>query len=400
MPSALADKKIILETTVPGRPAVADVLHEHLEEVAHLAIQWRKLLFSPEVPLRRLRSHAGRIEAHFDGLRVGGSASISLVRGKLAADDPWVVHAAAWVWMEMAQPDLAALVEQLQDTPPELLGAWKETFRKLPPEFITRLIRDPSLESLPTGLRQVATDALGWHGMLPSSTAAKLAEMPEPGVRRAVARQAVYPSLITRLLEDENVTVRRTALWSLLRQDPRAALERSRQMASSSQPDAFALRVIGLVGDGNDAAALLSLVRQKAVAPTALLALRDLGRLHCVEALLEIMEGEDADLALAAKDVFESLAGKIPKPNPEQPLPMGISPARFHWQQVRKQVDPAKRFLHGQPFPWQGISAEEPMAWVWRRAFTATPTDLTWLGREVPDGFFADLPADEAIPGE
>lgn len=400
MPSALADKKIILETTVPGRPAVADVLHEHLEEVAHLAIQWRKLLFSPEVPLRRLRSHAGRIEAHFDGLRVGGPASISMVREKLVADDPWVVHAAAWVWMEMSQPDVASLFEQLQNTPPELLGAWKETFRKLPPEFITRLIRDPSLESLPTGLREVATDALGWHGMLPSTTAAKLAEVPEPGVRRAVARHAVYPSLIARLLEDENVTVRRTALWSLLRQDPRAALERGRQMASSLQPDAFALRVIGLVGNGNDATALLSLVRQKTVAPAALLALRDLGRPQCAEALLEIMEGEDADLALVAMGVFESLAGKIPKPNPEQPLPTGISSARFHWQQVRKQVDLAKRFLHGQPFPWLGISTEEPMAWVWRRAVTANTGELAWLSREVPDGFFADLLTDEALPGE
>jgi hypothetical protein len=230
--------------------------------------------------------------------------------------------------------------------------------------------------------------------------AARLASATEPGVRQAVARHAVYPSVIFKLVEDENVFVRRTALWSWLRQDSRAALERSRQLATTAQPDAFAVRVIGLVGEGNDATTLLSLVRNKTVAAAALLAVRDLGRAHCGDALVEIMEGGDDALALMAKDALESLAGKIPKPHPEHPLPTGISPARFHWQQVRKQVDAAKRFLQGQPFPWSGISGEEPMAWVWRRAVTTNAGELAWLRREVPDGFFADLPTDEALPGE
>ena len=400
MPPPSADKTVTLETTVPGRPAVPDVLHEHLEEIAYLTIQWRKLLFSPEVPLRRLRAHSERIKAHLDGLRIGGPASLSIARSMLDGDDPWFVYAAARVWMEMGRPDVAALRERLEKTPPELWGAWKEAFRKLSPAVVTRLFSEQDLEGLPLGLLQVAIDALGWHGLLQPATAGTVGGLPDAGTRRAVARHAVQPALIARLLEDEDVLVRRTALWSLVRQDPRAALDRSRQMTLSRPPDAFALRVIGLMGDGQDGMGLLTLLRQKTATPAVLLALRDLGRPECAEALLEIVEGDDRDLAMATKDVFESLVGRIPKPDPEQPLPAGISPARFHWQQVRKSLDRSRQFLHGQPCPWQGDPADEPMEWVWRRTLTAAASELACLRREVPDGFFNGVGADEAIPGE
>jgi hypothetical protein len=112
------------------------------------------------------------------------------------------------------------------------------------------------------------------------------------------------------------------------------------------------------------------------------------------------MEGDEPDLKPTARDVFESLAGAIPKPNPEQPLPQGISPARAHWLEVRKNFDGAKRFWHGRIFPWQGTLADEPMGWIWMRNLTATQSELAWLNREVPDGFFADLPSAAAVPGE
>jgi hypothetical protein len=400
MPASPAAPPITLETTVPGRPAVADVLHEHLAEVAYLTIQWRKLLFSPEVPLRRLRGHAERIEAHLDGLRVGGPASLGIARSLLEGDDPWFVYAAARTWLEMSQPDLAALQECFGKTPPALWGAWKEALRKLAPASMARLFPEEAIEALPAGLREVATDALGWHGLLQPAAAAKLASVTKAGVRRAVARHATQTTLITKLVADENVLVRRTALWSLLRQEPRAALDYSRQMASAVPPDAFALRLIGLMGEAQDGMGLLALLRQKPPPPAIRPALRDLGRLECVEPLIEMVEGDDGELALAAQEVFESLAGPISKPDPEHPVPTGVSPARYHWQQVRKNLDPAKRYLRGRPFPWAGAPADEPMAWVWRRAIWAAPPELGWLRREVPDGFFDDLPSDEAIPGE
>ena len=54
-------------TTAPpsavNRPAVPDILEEHLEELSFLAIRWRKLVFSPELSLRRLAKQQARIVA-------------------------------------------------------------------------------------------------------------------------------------------------------------------------------------------------------------------------------------------------------------------------------------------------------------------------------------------------
>ena len=85
------------------RPVVPHVLLEHLEELAALLVQRRKLFFSPEVPLRRLKLHDDRIEAHLDGLRTGGSAAIKIAEDRLAGD-PWLVVAAARVWMSQGSP--------------------------------------------------------------------------------------------------------------------------------------------------------------------------------------------------------------------------------------------------------------------------------------------------------
>ena len=400
MPPLLADKQITLETTVPGRPAVPDVLREHLEEMAYLSIQWRKLLFSPEIPLRRLAAHAGRIEAHLDGLRVGGPASLSIAQAMLDGDDPWFVSAAARVWIEMGQPEPAIIHQRLAALPPELFRAWKEAFRQLPVSTIQRVFPKQHPEAIPAPMIEIAADAWGWHGLLLPETASRLAGSPVPGIRRAVARHATQPSLIRQLLDDGEVLVRLMAHWSLALQNPPAALDRSRQIAAAAEPDPFALRIIGLLGSRADGPRLLAFLKHKTIAPTALLALRDLAAPEFAEVLLDGLDGEDSEFAALAKDVFESLTGRIPKPNPEQPLPPGLSPVRAHWSQVRKQMDGSKRMLHGQAFPWQGAASEEPMQWVWRRVLTSNAPDLAWLRRQVPDGFFTGLEADEAIPSE
>ncbi len=396
----MTETKPILETTVLDRPAVPDVLEEHLEETAFLLIRWRKLLFSSEIPLRRLGAQAERIEAHLDGLRVGGPASLSIALAMLDENDPWFVSVAARVWIELGQPEVQAIHERLAALPPELFGVWKEAFRQLPASTVQRIFPQQQFESLPAATLEIAADAWGWHGLLPFPVASRLAGSPAPGVRRAVARHTAHSGLIRQLLDDGDVLVRRMAHWSLALQNTQAALDRGRQLAAAAEPDPFALRVIGLLGGRADGPRLLNSLKHKAAAPTALLALRDLAVPEFAEVLLIGIEGDDADFAALAKDVFESLAGRIPKPDPGQPLPPGLSPARAHWSQVRKQMDGSKRMLHGQAFPWQGPASEEPMQWVWRRVLTSNAPDLAWLRRQVPDGFFNALGAEEAIPGE
>src|SRR5512137_373674 len=88
-----------------SRPALPDVIAEHLEELGFLNLQRRKLLFSPELPLRRLPAHDERIEAHLDGLRLGAGASLALAEETLSSDDPWAVFAAARMFLELRRPE-------------------------------------------------------------------------------------------------------------------------------------------------------------------------------------------------------------------------------------------------------------------------------------------------------
>jgi hypothetical protein len=398
MAPAAANTQTTLETTVPGRPAVPDVLHEHIEEIAYLSVQRRKMLFSPELPVRRLQNHSGRIEAHLDGLRVGGPASINIAQAKLDGEDPWFVSVALKIWVELGQPQTAILHERLAKLAPELSGSCKEAFRQLPASTIERTFPEKA-GATPDSLLELATDARGWHGMIRPETGSQLAASPDPKIRRALARHVTQPDLVSRLLTDTDQQVRRMALWSLAKQDPRTALDRSRQLAAGPEPDAFALRLIGLFGEYADSARLLPFLRHQPLAGSALLALRDLAYPALAESVLDVIDSDDAENIPLAKAVFESLAGRIPKPNPEKPLPTGMSPARYHWQEARKRLDASRRSLHDKPYPWQGSPADEPMLWVWRRSLT-NAADLGWLRREVPDGFFTGRAADEAIPGE
>lgn len=390
-----------LETTIQGRPAVVDVLYEHFEEVAHLSVQWRKLIFSPEIPLRRLASHADRIEAHLDGLRVGGAAAVGMAEAMLAGDDAWLVFSAARFWLEQEQGQgtPVALDKLLQATPPELRGAWKEAFRRLPSDVTLRMFPQSTAASLTAEVLEVACDARGYHHLLSKETRDDGAQSSHPAVRAAVARHATDVDLLQRLLQDKEVLVRRVALWSLALQNSSFALGQCRRWAESD-PDAFALRVIGLFGDRSDGARLLPLLKQKSLAVPALLALRDLGSPEFAESVLSIMESDAGEIAPVAQQVFESLVGRIMSAKPGESDPTLMSPARRHWEQFRSRADLTQRRLSGVGFPWSGPAAEEPMEALWRRALSNVTVTPAWLRRQVPDGFFSGAGAVEAIPGE
>jgi hypothetical protein len=382
------------------RPIVPNVLVEHLEEVAYLLIQRRKLLFSPEIPLRRLKEHDGRIEAHLDGLREGGSASVQIAEKQMQADDPWLLCAAARVWITQGAPGAAEVMERLKGVSPEMGAAWKEALRSLPRELVDRVIPGKYDTSLPPVALEIAVDAWGWHRLISPDLASRLAEAPNPRVRFAAARHMDDPRATAKLLNDTDPFVRRAGLWNIALKDPRAAVERSHQAVRAAEPDPFAARILGLCGDSNDARSLLPLLTHKTVGRAAMAALRDLACPKFSEALLDHLETDDEAVACAAGEAFGSLVGRIPHVESEKQPPPGMSQARFHWQEARPKLDLNTRRLHGEAFPWQGNPADEPMEFVWRGSLTAAKPDTLWLRREVPDGFFTGLPSPVSVPGE
>jgi hypothetical protein len=392
---------------------VPDVLEEHLEEMAYLAVQRRKLLFSPEIPLRRLPAHDERIAAHADGLAVGGPASVEVALTRLEDDDPWMTYSAARVVLELSPLDRAALLSRLVAVPQERRPSWREALRQVPTARLEALLSGVSLMDLAAPAQELAADALGWHGRLAPRVCATLAERGTEGARVAVARhiagiapEPLVTSALNVLLEAPQVEVRRRALWSYALRERANALRHCRALAKRG-PEPFALRVLGLIGEGADDAALLTGVNgDPAVVAAATRALGDLRWPGAARVLVQRLSSKDEAIGAAAVGALEVLVGALPAlaPEPEDPEkespPAEPAAALPAIEKILAGLPAGSGCLRGKPYPWRGPTSEEPLECVWRASIVAPRPEAPWLRREVPDGFFSAAPSIPALPGE
>jgi HEAT repeat protein len=273
---------------------IPDVLEEHLEEIAFLSIQRRKLLFSDYVPLGQFLLHDHRIAAHWAALELGGEASVQVALERLEAFDPWESYAAIRVWLEIGDPDPEEVIGRIEGADEEQLPAWREALRRLERTRFNHLF-PPDQPPQESGKAQgVLAFAWGWHGLLSDEVASTFAFSSDPSVRWSVARvlgvggmsplgRKLLPSLYT----DPETPVQRAALWSLVQMDPMAGLAAARRKMGSPEPDAFAARVLGLLGGPEDAELLQSMAGEGEVGAACIRALGDLGYLAAMDFLLE-----------------------------------------------------------------------------------------------------------------
>jgi hypothetical protein len=390
--------------TQPIRPAIPDVVAEHLEEHGFLSLQRRKLALSDELPARRLAEHDARIEAHWDGLLVNRPASVERAREQIAADDPWERASAIRFWLREARPPLDALLALWAETPPEHAPSWREALRGLTAEEVEQAFPAARRAALTAFPQALLVDALGWNAALSSELVAGAARHPDAAVRAALARTAGHAlapeaaaAALRPLLDDADVLVRRRALWSLALADPAAGLERARALARGGQPEPFALRVLGLLGAPEDHARIADAAATESGRPAAFFAFADLGTTEAIEALIRLLALPDAAHQLAVTEALESALGAIPREDAEASATPAEAAAR--WGEIAPALPRGARVLAGLARPWRGEPADEPGAWRWRAAL-AKPARGAELRRVVPDGFFDALPASDARPGE
>jgi hypothetical protein len=239
-------------------PVIPDVIGQHLEELAFLSIQRRTLLFADDVTLAGLQRHQERLAAHWDGISVGGEASVRLALERLDAFDPWERYVAARVWLELGSPTGAEVIARIARTEPEVLGAWSEALRLLPQARLKQLLPLDAASRYAPAVLSVVVDARGWHGALDERVAAEAGAGVEPLVRGAVARTfgwipAVQSNtLVSALAHDPSRFVSRRALWSIALCNPAAALGHCRRRAAAGEADPFVLRVLALLGGPED----------------------------------------------------------------------------------------------------------------------------------------------------
>lgn len=385
----------------PERPALPDVVAEHLEEHGFLSLQRRKLLFADDFAARRLPAHDERIAAHWDGLVTNVPASAELAAESLESDDPWLLASAARAWLALARPATDAILERWAELKPEAAASWREALRGLDRDTLDALIPPHRRRALPPAALALMADAVAWHGDV--ELAIDSARHDEPFVRLAVARALgmaesidVVDAALRALAEDPEPATARRALWGRARLAPDVALQIARRLARGMAPDPFALRMLGLLGGPEDAGLLADGAATDSGRPAAFHALADLGTEEAIESLVKLLALPHPPTVKIVTEALEFAIGPIPREDAEAPA----TPAegRAAWEALG--APRGGRLMRGLPRPWRGAKSEEPMLWRWRRAIAGARADERWLAREVPDGFFTGLPTAVAHPGE
>lgn len=387
-------------------------MEEYLEELGYLAIQRRKLLFSPDVGLAGLHELDDRITAHREGVRLAGRTAFEIAEARLGHPDPWQQYVAIRTWLEAGRPTPDRVLARLVEAAEADLPSWREALRRLPDDLLSSLLPTDATLSLPRVL-PLSVDAWGWHGQLPVALAGSLAASELGAVRAAVARAVgtddrIETGLLRMMLEDADREVVHRALWSAVLRAPSTAADLCRRLLERLPEDPFVVQALGLVGDLHDINRVLPLIDVQTTQSAAIRALGHLGNLAAVEPLLGLLESGSDDLALAASDALESILGPVPlAPEPPRhswdesgPVPLDAGWAREIWNRRAAELDGGRRWVRGRPSPATIDPDADCMERLWRFAVAGAAVGPPRFRCEVPDGFYAAAPTFEALVGE
>ena len=154
----------------PKTRVIVNILEEHFEELEFLWGQRQAALRSPEYTARELAELEERIEAHVQGLLVGGDATSPLVEEGLTADDPLVAFAAAYTLLRLNREAAAERVIQalLQADGPQLKGV-RHALCHGPIELVLDQLRQ-AVDRTSAPVAVSAAEALAFHHELDAET--------------------------------------------------------------------------------------------------------------------------------------------------------------------------------------------------------------------------------------
>ena len=388
------------------RPAVPPILEEHLEEQAFLWIQRRRLLFSPDVPARRLPAHDERIAAHWDALVIGGAASVAVAETRLEDENPWIAASALRCWLELARPDGPTAFARLETMPPEFAPAWREALRWVDEATVDRLFPAARVSALPPAPQALAIEARAAHEKLDAALAQQAARHADPIVRGAIARVLAWPGtggfappLLGALTADADPAVRRRARWSAGLRDAAGWCARLRS-ARVTELEPFDARTLGWLGEEpEDSRVLATWAEHDPLREASLLALGDLGDTDAIETLLRVLAVPDDAVKLAATAGLERALGPLAGEEGDEPKVAPADLPRAKWRTLSESLPRGARLWRGKARPWSGEAREEPMGWTWRGALLRPKPETREFSRHVPDGFWAARESIVAEPG-
>lgn len=372
------------------RPPRWDIYEEHLDEAAFRWRQWEQALEAPTHVLEEVAEQEELLDAHLDGLVLGGEpVARRLLEPALASDEAERIVAATLALLGGEEPPgPAAVLAALPQAEPPALLALRRAFELAAPSVIPADL--PSLlkkEDAVPELLALVLDTLGTHGLATAPLCTPFLSHPEPQVAAAALRAVggmrlpLDPGVLQRALDSGEPARRDAAIMAGLLGGQRGAWAACRNAVESRAPASrLPLLLLGMGGDERDMKRLLELISDESLQPEVLWALGFSGRLAAADACLELMRREP--VAALAGEAFSAITGLriegpyaasseepeaavsleeedldadlVPKPEDVLPLPQADAVATW-WREVRPRLDPRQRYLEGQPFTPQAL---------------------------------------------
>jgi uncharacterized protein (TIGR02270 family) len=342
-----------------------ELLQLHWDELEYLWGRRQSVLRSPVDTPGRLADLDERIEAHVQGLLVGGDAVTPLVESGLCADEPLPALAAALTLLRSTKE--APVLEVFRQAEAGRLDGIRQALCHAPvaPAAPLRsLLASPS-----AAVAVAAAEVLAFHQAPECKhwTADRLLNHEDPAIRRAAWRVVSLgapcsPDSYRAGLRDEDVSVRREALEA-------AAWGGHRDLIGHCQEatDGEALLLLAILGKAEQVSRILDVGRAAGLGALWFRILGAFGHPAVVEVLLNGIESKDSRTALGAGAAFTKITGVdiasdrrvlLPPEDGHEPdefekefldevfLP---SPelARAHWQKVEPQFRKGTRWCRG-----------------------------------------------------
>lgn len=359
-------------------PVLTDILEEHFEEVGFLWTQRQSAIRSPRYTLRELHELEERIEAHVQGLLVGGEQTAVMLQPGLAAEEAEPAFVAAYVLSRLDQPDVRTQVWDafLKAKGPGLTGI-AQALCHLPVDPVLPKLRQIMAGTIPVSseLKAAAAEVLGFHGRLEvkAPEMERLLKDDNPAVRETAWRAASNgiapaPEAYQAGLRDENVSVRRAALLAAVWGKQAWLLGHCRQAAA--KPSANEIDVVwllGVLGKPAELASIQSVAKATPLGPCRFRVLGALGHPGIVDELLSGMENADPLTAVGAAAAFTKITAvkvesdrraAVPPAGGHEPdefekefldevkLPDAAA-ARAQWQKIKPQFSKGTRWCRG-----------------------------------------------------
>lgn len=359
---------------MPSPSVIVDILEEHFEEFQFLWSKRQAALRSPQYTVRQLDELEARIEAHIQGLLVGGDQTRALLEPGLAEDDSAAAFAAAYGLLRLEKPDGHGIVlEALTRAEGGAIDGIREAFCQAPLEPILPQMRT-ILAAPPASSRIEVLAAIGeiftFHGMdIRTSLMDLFLKHEDPKVRQAGWRMARSlparsPEVMQAGWNDADSAVAGEALMAAAWCRQPMLLAHCRQALTRPAPAWEAMYLTAVLGKTGELGHLLQLARSNEPGPLRYRALGAYGHPQVVQNLLTGMESKNPLTALAAGNAFTKITGcdvqssQVAVPDPTEfddfereflddiKMP-SVERAQAHWDKVKGTFAKGTRWCRG-----------------------------------------------------